>query len=206
MRADRAYSRLVRGYGKKNEQKAPVQHAAPGPGLFPQLFRPNRMLAENDQSLVTFQQILQPAITFFQGKVDELSDLPPDSPDRLYVEGILGVLNQYWKDGEEITPAMVKENASLLAGKLREMTSTSDTEREIYMYASRLAEALDDFKIRIGAEAAAAGPAPEGDLPGAPGEAPADPGGEPEAPAEPEVPETTSAEDDNRSLLSKLGI
>lgn len=206
MRADLAYNRLVRGYGKKNEQKASASHAGPGPGLFPQLFRPNRMLAENDQALVTFQQIVQPAITFFQGKVDELGDLPPDSPDRLYVEGILGVLNQYWKDGEEFTPAMVKENASLLAGKLREMTQTSDTEREIYMYASRLAEALDDFKIRIGAEAAAAGPSPEGDLPGAPGDAPAGPEGEPEAPAEPEVPETTSAEDDNRSLLSKLGI
>lgn len=161
------------------------------------LWRPApRLLAEDANLLQQFQSILQPAIEYLQRQSDDLHDLPADSPDKLFIESMLGALNRHWRDDEDLAPAMVKENATLLADRLRLMVKGTDSDRELYAFATRLASELDEFRIRIGPDTGAEVPEAGGEVPDT-GEA----GEEP-----PPEPEPAAGEEADRNLMQKLGL
>ncbi len=154
-----------------------------------------RRLTEGDE-VTTFNKMLTSAITFFEGREDEVVDLPPDSPEKLTIEAVMGVLNQFKADSES-SPNTVRENSKLLSDKLRNMfQDRASPSSPVIDYINKLRENLMQLHNSVSPE-----------TPVAP-EAGSEKSGE-ETPKPEEAPEPEPAaggEAEGESLAKQLGL
>jgi hypothetical protein len=97
-------------------------------------------LKENE--LKTYNEILTSAITFFEGREDEVISLPADSPEKLTIEAVMGVLNQF-RLPQEASNDAIRENSRLIADKFRSMFhDRSSPNSPIVEYVNKLRESM----------------------------------------------------------------
>jgi hypothetical protein len=154
-------------------------------------------LRESDE-LKSYSQMLTAAITFFEGKEDESVSLPADSPEKLTIEAVMGVLNQY-RIADGASNDVIRENAKMLSDKLRNMFQDRSSQTSpIIEYINKLREnmlALHN-SISPGRE-----PSAQGEPPNEPNEPKPEEGDE-----EAEEPPAAGGEAEGDDLAKQLGL
>lgn len=156
-----------------------------------------RILKEGDE-VATFNKMLTSAITFFEGREDEVVDLPPDSPEKLTIEAVMGVLNQF-KVGADAGNDTVRENSKLLSDKLRNMFEERPSQSSpVIEYINKLRESLMDLHNSVASSPdmsqSQAGPEGETGKEQAPEEKPEEP------------PPAAGGEAEGEALAKQLGL
>ena len=187
--SSRAVDLAFRKHFRVMESKARVSSRA-------NMRKPIRM-ALKESELQTYNEMLTSAITFFEGREDEVVNLPADSPEKLTIEAVMGVLNQF-RLPEEASNDVIRENSKLIADKLRSMfQDRSSPNSPIVEYINKLREGMLSLhnSIQPASEAPSeAAPAPEGE-------------GEKGKPAEPEEPPPAAGgEAEGEDLAKQLGL
>jgi hypothetical protein len=161
--------------------------------------KPTRMaLKENE--LQTYNEMLTSAITFFEGREDEVVNLPADSPEKLTIEAVMGVLNQF-RLPQEASNDVIRENTKLIADKFRSMfQDRSSPNSPIVEYVNKLREGM--LSLHNSIQPASNAPAPEGDPEGEGGGE----GGEKPAEAPEEPPPAAGGEAEGEDLAKQLGL
>ena len=160
--------------------------------------KPTRRSLREGSEVTTFNKMLSSAITFFEGREDEVVDLPPDSPEKLTIEAVMGVLRQFMVDADAGNNT-VRENSKLLSDKLRNMFEERPSQSSPVMdYINKLRESMMDLHNSI--EPSQPGTA------GPPDDTP--PEGSAEQKPEEEQPEEPAAggEAEGESLAKQLGL
>jgi hypothetical protein len=156
----------------------------------------------------TYNQMLSSAITFFEGREDESINLPSDSPEKLTIEAVMGVLNQF-KVEKDATNNVVRENAKLLSDKLRNMFQGRASQTSpMIEYINKLRESMSSLhnSIQPAGEDLEGGDVGGGDESGE-GEGEEGEGDEVEAPEEPEAPPPAAGgEAEGEDLAKQLGL
>lgn len=147
-------------------------------------------LREGNEEQV-YKQMLSSAVLYLETKQDETVSLPSDSPERLIIEALMGLIRQH-EDSEN-----VRESAAILSEKLRSMFSDSPSSSELGDYVKKLREGLATLHNSVEPSADPGPGQPEGD--GGQGEP--GPSEEPEPP-----PPSAGEEEEGKELARNLGI
>jgi hypothetical protein len=158
--------------------------------------KPTRM-ALRESELQTYNEMLTSAITFFEGREDEVINLPADSPEKLTIEAVMGVLNQF-RLPQEASNDVIRENSKLIADKFRSMfQDRSSPNSPIVEYINKLREGMLSLhnSIQPSPEVPEATTSPEGK-------------GSEEKPAETpeEPPPAAGGEAEGEDLAKQLGL
>jgi hypothetical protein len=164
--------------------------------------KPTR-LRESDE-LRTYNQMITSAITFFEGREDESVNLPADSPEKLTIEAVMGVLNQF-RLPDSATNDVIRENAKLLSDKLRGMFQDRASQTSpVIDYINKLRESMSSLhnSVQPAGEENLGDPSAEGGDEMGDGK-----GGEGEAQPKPEEPPPAAGgEAEGDDLAKQLGL
>lgn len=160
-----------------------------------------RLVLQEGQELTSFIDVLNTAMQFLGEKKNETSELPSDSPERLLIDAIDGVLHKNALTKEEAPPnEMIRQKISALVSALDEhLSDQGDSSSDFMEYLKTLKEGLLELHNNI-EPTDEVDPSPEGGEEAAPG-----PGGEVPAGPEQEQPEPPP-EDEITTLSRQLGL
>lgn len=166
--------------------------------------RMQRMVLREGQELTSFIEVLNTAMQFLGEKKNETSELPVDSPERLLIDAIDGILHKHSLTKEE-APAneTIRQKISGLVSALDEHISGQGTTSSDFLgYLTKLKEGLLELHNSIEPNEEVSEPAPEGDGGEPNPEQGGEPAGEERAEPEPEQP----PEDEISQLSRQLGL
>lgn len=168
------------------------------------LKKPYRL--RESEELQSYNSMISSAIQFFETKQDESVQLPPDSPEKMTIEAVMGVLNQF-RISDTADNDTIREKANLLADKLRSMfegKSSDGSSSGIAAYVTKLREGMTSLHNSI---SPGGGELETPDLGAGEGDDElAGPGSEPGAEPEPEPDEPEIPEEEGSELAKKLGL
>lgn len=164
--------------------------------------RMQRMVLREGQELTSFIEVLNTAMQFLGEKKNETSELPVDSPERLLIDAIDGILHKHSLTKEE-APAneTIRQKISGLVSALDEHISGQGTTSSDFLnYLGKLKEGLLELHNSIEPNEEVEPPPTE------PGGEEAGGAGSPEPGAEPEPEQEQPPEDEISQLSRQLGL
>ena len=109
------------------------------------------------EAIKAYNEVWISAVEFFTRERDDLIDLPPDSSERLFVEGVLGILRQHEMDigTETATADDVRAESQRVASALEDMREGASD--DLRAYVDRLVSGMRELHNRIDPESVSAG-------------------------------------------------
>jgi pyruvate dehydrogenase E2 component (dihydrolipoamide acetyltransferase) len=224
---DLYYKKAVRhdwnNHHRRQLHEAPVPPAPMGDPMAAAAPAPAPAGPPDSESLIQrYNEIWAPAVEFVQEKLNDLPVEAEGTNDKLFLDAILGVLNQNRLSAEEAgatDPASLRQKVEGLVAKLESMRQDS-TNTELASYLDTFTSGMNSFKnsVDVGSDEPApapnsadaqAAPADPAAAPAAPGEVPPADGAAP-APAGPEGapagPEPVVDQNSPDTLLADLNL